>query len=79
MSFTSLGTYVASWETYRFYRETKLPYLLYRSTEDICAGIDVFKRFQRVAHVEKSVSIQQHFEQFARKQEELNWSLLKIL
>ena len=53
----------------QFYREARLTCPLYRSTEDICIGIYIFKRFfQRVAHVEKSVSIQQHFEQFVRKQ-----------
>ena len=49
----------------QFYREARLACHLYRQIENICIGIDVFKR---VAHVEKSVSMQQHFKQFVGKQ-----------
>ena len=54
--------FLVSCETYR---EARLTCPFYRSTEDICIGICVFKR---VTHVEKSVSMQPHFEQFAWKQ-----------
>ena len=66
---------------YQFYREPRLTCPFYRSTEDICIGIYVFKRVFNVWHIlKKSVSMQQHFEQFVRKQKEvLNWSLLEIL
>ena len=49
----------------QFYQEARLTFPLYRPTEDICIGIFVSKR---VAHVEKSVSMQRHFEQFVGKQ-----------
>ena len=53
----------------QFYREARLTCPLYRSNEDICIGIYVFKRVFNVWHMlKKSVSMQQHFEQFFRKQ-----------
>ena len=53
----------------QFYREARLTCPLYRSTEDINIGIYVFKRVFNVWHMLKnSVSMQQHFEQFVRKQ-----------
>ena len=53
----------------QFYREARLTCPLYRSTEDICIGIYVFKHVFNAWHMlKKSVSMQQHFEQFVRKQ-----------
>ena len=53
----------------QFYREARLTYPLYRSTEDIRIGIYVFKRVFNVwPMLKKTLSIQQHFEQFVRKQ-----------
>ena len=52
----------------QFYREVRLTCPLYRSTEDICKGICVFKRVLNVWHIlKKSVSMLQHFEQFVGK------------
>ena len=52
-----------------FYREARLTCPLYRSTEDICIGIYVFKRVFNVWHMlKKGVSMQQHFERFVGKQ-----------
>ena len=54
---------------YQFYREARLTCYLYRQTEDICIGICVFKRVFNVWYMlKKSVSMQQHFEQFVGKQ-----------
>ena len=53
----------------QFYREVRLTCPLYRSTEDICVGICVFKCVFNVWHIlEKSVSMSQYFEQFVGKQ-----------
>ena len=64
----------------QFYREARLTCPLYRSTKDTCICIYVFKRvFNVLPMLKKSVSMQQHFEQFVGKKEELDWSLLDIL
>ena len=54
----------------QFYGEARLTCPLYKPTEDICIGIYVFKRVFNVctARVEKSMSMQQHFEQLLGKQ-----------
>ena len=53
----------------QFYLEARLTCPLYRPTEDICIGIYVSKRVFNVWHMlKKSVSMQQHFEQFVGKQ-----------
>ena len=52
-----------------FYREARLTCPLYRPSEDICIGICVFKHvFNLWYMLKKSVSMQQHFEQFVGKQ-----------
>ena len=53
----------------QFYREARLTCPLFISTGDICKGIYLFKRVFNVWHMlKKSVSMQQQFEQFVRKQ-----------
>ena len=54
----------------QFFREARLTCPLYRSAEEICLGICVFKRVFNVWHIlkKKSVSMYQHFEQFVGKQ-----------
>ena len=54
----------------QFYREARPTCPWHRPTEDICIGMFVFKRAFNVwhNHVEESMSINQHFEQFVGKQ-----------
>ena len=61
----------------QFYRETKLTCPLYRSTEDMCIGICVFKRvFNVCAHfVKKVCQCNNIFNNLWGNKEELNWSL----
>ena len=54
---------------FQFYRKARLTCPLYRSTEDICRGINfILTCFQHVTHVEKSLSMQLHLVQFIGKQ-----------
>ena len=53
----------------QFYREARLTCPLYRPTEDMCISIYVFKGVFNACHMlEKSVPMQQHFEQYVWKQ-----------
>ena len=52
----------------QFYQEARLSYPLYRPTEDICICLCIYTSFQRGAFVERSMPMQQHFEQFVGKQ-----------
>ena len=58
----------------QFYREARLTCPLYRSTEDICIGICVFKRVSNVWHILKKRCVNATtFEQFAGKQRRVEW------
>ena len=64
----------------QFYREARLTCPLYRSTEDLCIGICVFKRVFNVWHILKKVcQCNNILNNLWGNKEELNWSLLEIL